>query len=86
MARKAEVPEVETIVVDVARFGHDAVSVRVPVDSTVGAVLDESGIDIPRNASLFVNGEEVSRDDIAEDDDLISVTTPKGAGAAGLLG
>lgn len=70
-----------TIVITVSRFGHNPVSVSVPVDSTVQQALASAGVSVQSHEQLFVSGVQATAGDILDAGDILSVVTPKQAGS-----
>ena len=70
----------DVIAVSVVSFGNDPVAVAVPVGSTVAQVLAKAGI-TRGSQEIFVSGETANDGDIVESGDVLSIVTPKQAGA-----
>lgn len=69
------------ISVAVSRFGQDTVMLKLAKGTKVGDALEKEGIELESNEKIFVAGEEATRNDILEDGDVLSIVTPKQAGA-----
>lgn len=80
MKNKNSAPS-DHIAVVVSRFGSDPIAVSVPTGSTVSDVLVKAGIDLMGTEEVFVAGEKADSDAEVEDKDILSVVTPKQAGA-----
>ena len=79
--RKAESTASENIIaVSVVSFGNDPVAVALPVGATVAQALSKAGV-VRGSQELFVSGESASDADILENGDVLSIVTPKQAGA-----
>lgn len=65
----------------VSRFGHDPVTVSVENGATVEEVLDEASVELTGREEVFILGERADMDDEVDDKDVLSVVTPKQAGA-----
>ena len=76
----ASVPVSNVIAVSVVSFGNDPVAVAVPVGSTVAQVLAQANI-TRGSQEIFVSGETANDADIVENGDVLSIVTPKQAGA-----
>ena len=69
------------IAVVISRFGSDPVPVSVDEGSTVEDVLDTAGISLSGREEIFVAGVKADADSEVEDRDILSIVTPKQAGA-----
>lgn len=69
------------IAVIVSRFGADPVPVAVPRGTTIEDVLEKAGIDVGGREEVFIDGESRDLDDKVTDGDILSIVTPKAAGA-----
>lgn len=69
------------ITVYIARFGHDEVEVEVMPGTTVAQVFQMSGIDLTGREQAYVDGVPAQPSSIVEDGDVVSIVTPKQAGA-----
>lgn len=69
------------IIVTIARFGQNPQNVTVPKGSTLGAALKAAGVSVKGRETMLVEGEEATREDIVENGDIVSIVTPKEAGA-----
>ena len=72
--------QVNEIVVKITRFGADTISVTVPKDSTVEEVLEEGGVTLASNESIWVAGVEGSLSSIMDDGDILSLVGKKEGG------
>ncbi len=72
--------EAGMIAVSVVRFGNDPVALALPEGSTVAVALERAGI-ARGSQEIFVSGETAADDDILEGGDVLSIVTPKQAGA-----
>lgn len=70
----------ETFGVAVSRFGHDPIAVTVSEGATVEEVLDEAGITLAGREVVYNAGEKVSMEDEVEENDVLSIISPKAAG------
>lgn len=71
---------VEFIKVSVVSFGNDPITLTLPINSTVAQAL--AGASITRGAQeIFVSGETANDADILDNGDILSIVTPKQAGA-----
>lgn len=68
------------VAVAVSRFGHDPLPVCVPEGATVGDVLEKADIELTGREKVYVAGAEAGMDDEVEDQDVLSIVTPKQAG------
>jgi sulfur carrier protein ThiS len=68
------------ITVQVVSFGNDAVSVTLPEGATVSDALAQANI-TRTTQEIFVSGEVAEDSDILENGDVLSIVTPKQAGA-----
>ena len=73
--------EAAEIIVTIARFGQNPQAVTVPKGSTVAEVLKAAGITTRGRETMFVDGEDAAKTDIMENGDILSIVTPKEAGA-----
>ena len=70
----------DVIAVSVVSFGNDPIALALPVGATVAQALAKAGI--TRNGQeIFVSGEDANDADILENGDVLSIVTPKQAGA-----
>jgi sulfur carrier protein ThiS len=79
MAKQAKKNK-KQIVIDVARFGHETVTVRLDEGATVEDAIEKAGINLAGTEAAYVDGSLVSMDDELENDDVLSIVTPKQAG------
>lgn len=80
--RKAQTtaPQGATIAVSVVSFGNDPIALLLPVGATVAQALAEARI-TRSGQQVFVSGETADDQDVLENGDVLSVVTPKQAGA-----
>ncbi len=71
----------DVMTVSVSRFGQSTMTLTVPVDATVSEVLTQANVSTQGNEQIFVAGISANANDILEDGDIVSVITPKQAGA-----
>lgn len=69
------------IAVSVVSFGNDPITFTLPLGSTVAQALTHADI-VRSGQEIFVSGEVAEDADILENGDIVSVVTPKQAGAA----
>lgn len=80
MQKKAAVAG-DSITIFIARMGQDGVSVTVPKDTTVREALSKSDVGgTTTRTEYFVSGVRADMDDVLENGDVLSLTTPKQAG------
>lgn len=70
----------ETIAVAVVSFGNDPVPLTLPVGATVADALIAAGI-TRSSQEFFVSGEPANDADVLEAGDVLSIVSPKQAGA-----
>ena len=76
-----KVAKKDTIAVTVSRFGHDPLPYAVEEGTTVEEVLELAEIELTGRETVYISGEEVDLEDEVEDKDVLSIVTPKSAGA-----
>lgn len=82
MKKNAAGADKDVIAVSVARLGNDPLPVALPVGSTVRDALEKAGVSTTgRSTEYFVGGVRADLDDELEDGDVLSLVTPKQAGA-----
>lgn len=82
MVRKAESSvAADGVGVAISRFGHDPIPVCVADGATVADVLEKADLSLEGNQQVFNAGEQVEMSDIVEDGDVLSIVSPKAAGA-----
>lgn len=81
MKKKSDDSCEDQIAVSVSRFGHDPVPVCVPEGATVEEVLEKAEIELNGREEIFVAGVKADMDSEVEDKDILSIVTPKQAGA-----
>ena len=69
----------EGMTVTISRFGHENMTITLPVDATVGQALSVAGIEVSGSAQMFVAGITATPDAVLEDGDVLSIVTPKQA-------
>lgn len=67
--------------VTMSRFGSNPITLTMPEGSTVAQVLVAAGISTQSHERLFVTGITAEMGDILENNDVLSIVTPKQAGA-----
>lgn len=70
----------DTITVFVARMGQEPISVTIGKDSTVRQALSEANVTGTNRTEYFVSGVRADMEDVLENGDVLSLTTPKQAG------
>lgn len=78
--KTAKVTKDETIAVAVVSFGNDPMPLTLHKGATVADALNAAGITLARQ-EFFVSGEPAESDDELEAGDVLSIVTPKQAGA-----
>ena len=68
------------ITVTISRFGYEPKTVTLPANSTVSSALAEAGIVLEGREDMFVEGQNAEVNDVLEDNDILSIVTPKQAG------
>lgn len=68
------------IQVKISRLGNPTIELTVPKDSTVDYVLENAHIALEENEQTFVAGVEAQGSDILDDNDVLTIVTPKQAG------
>jgi hypothetical protein len=81
MVKPAEEGRKDCVAVAVSRFGHDPIPVKLDEGATVEDALSEAGVDLGENQQVFNAGAQVNMNDIVEDGDVLSIVSPKAAGA-----
>lgn len=79
--KKAAKKAVKGLKVFVSRFGHDPITVAVSKGATVEEVLEEAEVELTGREEVFILGEQADMEDEVDDKDVLSVVTPKQAGA-----
>ena len=67
--------------VTIARLGEDNVEVAILKDSTIGDVIEESGIELSSSERLFVNSEEAKEHYVVDEGDHIAIIGKKEGGS-----
>ena len=70
-----------TITVTISRFGHEAKTVTLPEGATVAQALASASITLEGREEMFVEGVSAEQSDVVENGDILSIVTPKQAGA-----
>lgn len=70
-----------SISVLIGRFGYTPDTVKVPKGATVAAALAAAGVDVEGSQRVSLNGDLVAPSKRVSGGDLISIVTPKEAGA-----
>ena len=70
----------DVIAVSVVSFGNDPIAVALPTGSTVADALAKADI-VRSGQEIFVSGESADDADVLENGDVLSIVTPKQAGA-----
>lgn len=68
------------IAVSVVSFGNDPIALALPTGSTVAEALAKAGV-VRGGHEIFVSGEVAEDNDILDPGDVLSIVTPKQAGA-----
>lgn len=70
----------DVIAVSVVSFGNDPIALALPVGSTVAVALGQAGI-VRGSQEIFCSGVIASDSDVLEAGDVLSIVSPKQAGA-----
>ncbi len=80
MKKSGTVASASGITVQVVQFGSDAITLNLPVDSTVAFALATAGVS-RGTSGVFVLGETANDTDILDNGDIVTIVSSKQAGA-----
>lgn len=81
VVRKPKAKAGRAIKVMIGRFGSTPTAVTVAANSTVLEALTKAGIEVEGSERVWLNGEAATRTDKVGAGDIISIVSPKQAGA-----
>lgn len=64
----------------VGLFGSDPQNLTLPVDSSVGYALEQAGIVMGDNMTIYVNGTKATTEGLLDSGDVVNVVTSKEGG------
>lgn len=81
VVRKVVKKAARSIKVMIGRFGSTPSAVNIKASSTVLEALTKAGIEVGSSERVWLNGERATRTDKVAAGDIISIVSPKQAGA-----